>query len=111
MTLKLITNLQNLGFTENEARTYAALAGLKEATAREIFEASGVPRSKVYKVLGRMAKKGYIRTIGGNPTLFSRISPEELTSRIREDFMLSLDEVFLELHALGPGDEAVISEA
>ncbi|MCQ1536152.1 TrmB family transcriptional regulator [Methanosarcina sp. KYL-1] len=106
MTLKLINNLQKLGFTENEAKIYASLVCLKTATAREIYETSGVPRPKVYKVLRGMAEKGYVQITEGEPTHFSCIRPEELISRIRADFMLSLNETFYGLHALSLEDEA-----
>jgi len=111
MTPKLIKNLQKLGFTENEARIYAALAGLKNANARKIYEVGGVPRPRVHKVLGRMAEKGYVRIIDNNPILFSRISPEELISRARHEFMLSLDEIFCELRALSPENEKLLPKA
>lgn len=100
MTLKLINNLQKLGFTENEARIYATLVCMKTATAREIYETSGVPRPKVYKVLRRMEEKGYVQITEGEPIHFSCICPEELISRIRANFLLSLDETFCGLHAL-----------
>ncbi len=100
MTLKLISNLQKLGFTENEAKIYASLVCLKEGTAREIYEASGVPRPKVYKVLRGMAEKGYVRIIEGEPTHFVCLRPDELISRIRADFMVSLNETFYGLNAL-----------
>ncbi len=100
MTLKLINNLQKLGFTENEAKVYASLVCLKKGTAREIYEASGVPRPKVYKVLRGMAEKGYVRIIEGEPIHFICLRPDKLISRIRADFMLSLNETFYSLNAL-----------
>lgn len=100
MTLKLINNLQKLGFTENEAKIYASLVCLKMGTAREIYEASGVPRPKVYKVLRGMAEKGYVQILEGEPTHFVCLRPDKLISRIRADFMLSLKETFYDLNAL-----------
>ncbi len=100
MNPKLINNLQKLGFTENEAKIYSALVCLKKACAREIFEASGVPRAKVYKVLRRMEEKGYVQIIDGQPTCYRGREPEELISRIRDELMLSLDETSSELNAL-----------
>ncbi|MDY9925275.1 TrmB family transcriptional regulator [Methanosarcina sp.] len=107
MTLKLINNLQKLGFTENEAKVYATLVCTKTATAREIYETSGVPRPKVYKVLRGMEEKGYVRITEGEPIHFSCIRPEELISRIRTDFLLSLNETFCGLHALSPEGEVL----
>lgn len=100
MTLKIIKNLQKLGFTENEAKIYASLVCLKTATARKIYETSRVPRPKVYKVLKGMTEKGYVYVTEEEPAHFSCISPEELISRIQADFMFSLNETFYGLHAL-----------
>jgi sugar-specific transcriptional regulator TrmB len=102
MTLKIVENLQKLGFTANEAKIYAVLVGLKQARASEIAESSGVPRPKVYRTLRGMEKKGYVRIIEGEPTLFCCVEPEELIFRIRTDFMLSLSETASELNALSP---------
>lgn len=102
MTRKIIENLQKLGFTRNEAKIYAVLVCLKQARASEIAESSGVPRSKVYGTLRGMEKKGYVRIIEGEPTLFCCVEPEKLIFRIRTDFMLSLSETANELNALNP---------
>jgi sugar-specific transcriptional regulator TrmB len=104
MPLKLIENLQKLGFTANEAKTYSTLVCLKQARASEIAETAGVPRPKVYRTLRGMEKKGYVRIIEGEPTLFCCVQPEELIFRIRADFMLSLNETVIELNALSPAN-------
>jgi HTH-type transcriptional regulator, sugar sensing transcriptional regulator len=110
MTLKLIDNLQKLGFTGNEAKVYASLVCLKQARASEIAENAGVPRPKIYGTLRGMEKKGYVRIIKGEPTLFCCIQPEELILRIRADFMLSLSETASELSSLTPGINNFASE-
>lgn len=101
MPLKLIENLQKLGFTSNEAKIYSVLISLKQARASEISENAEVPRSKVYKTLRRMEKKGYVQIIEGEPILhFCCVQPEELIFRLRADFMLYLNGIVLELNAL-----------
>jgi HTH-type transcriptional regulator, sugar sensing transcriptional regulator len=102
MPQKLIENLQKLGFTVNEAKIYATLVLLKQARASEIAENSGVPRAKIYRTLRKMEKKGYVRIIEGEPTLFCCVQPEELIFMIKTDFMLSLNEIAIELNALDP---------
>jgi sugar-specific transcriptional regulator TrmB len=111
MTLKLIENLQKLGLTGNEAKVYASLVCLKQAKASEIAENAGVPRPKIYRTLRRMEKKGYVRIIEGEPTLFCCIQPEELILRIKEDFMLFLSEAARELNSLAPGSSNFSSES
>lgn len=105
MALKIVENLQKLGFTGNEAKIYAVLVCLKQARASEIAEDAGVPRPKIYRTLRGMEKKGYVRIIEGEPTLFCCVEPEELIFRIRTDFMLSLNETASELNALSPAND------
>jgi len=106
MILELIRNLQKLGFTGNEAKIYATLVCQKPARASEIAEAAEVPRPKIYGILRGMAKKGYVKIIEGEPTLFTCLDPDELIIRIRSDFMHSLDETSFQLHTLEPGAAA-----
>lgn len=110
MTLKLIKNLQKLGFTVNEAKIYASLVCLKHAKASEIAENAGVPRPKIYGTLRGMEKKGYVRIIEGEPTLFCCVQPEELILRLRADFMLFLSETASELNSLTPVSHKFASE-
>ncbi|WP_292389962.1 TrmB family transcriptional regulator [Methanosarcina sp. UBA5] len=109
MALKIVENLQKLGFTGNEAKIYAVLVRLKQARASEIAENAGVPRPKIYRILRGMEKKGYVWIIEGEPTLFCCVEPEELIFRIRTDFMLSLNETASELNALSPVSEGFSS--
>jgi sugar-specific transcriptional regulator TrmB len=111
VALKVVENLQKLGFTANEAKIYAVLVCLKQARASEIAESAGVPRPKVYRTLRGMEKKGYIRIIEGEPTLFCCVEPEELIFRIRTDFMLSLSETANELSALSPATNGFSGES
>ncbi|HII80516.1 MAG TPA: TrmB family transcriptional regulator [Methanosarcina sp.] len=111
MTLNLIENLQKLGFTGNEAKIYASLVCLMQAKASEIAENTGVPRSKIYGTLRRMEKKGYVRIIEGEPTLFCCVHPEELILRIKSDFMFFLSETASELNSLTPGSSNFASES
>ncbi|MFZ2499448.1 MAG: TrmB family transcriptional regulator [Methanosarcina sp.] len=110
MTLKLIENLQKLGFTGNEAKIYSVLVCFKKARASELAENAGVPRPKIYGTLRGMEKKGYVRIIEGEPTLFCCVQPEELIFRIRADFMLSLNETANELNTLSPASNVFSSE-
>ncbi len=109
MTLKIVEKLQKLGFTGNEAKIYTVLVCLKQARASEIAESAGVPRPKIYGTLRGMEKKGYVRIIEGEPTLFCCVEPEELIFRIRTDFMLSLNETASELNSLSPANDGLSS--
>ncbi|AKB75663.1 Transcriptional regulator, TrmB family [Methanosarcina lacustris Z-7289] len=98
MYTELIGNLQNFGFTENEAKLYIGLLSLGEATARELHEFTHVPRPKIYATLERMSKKKYVEVIEGTPAYFRCIGPEQLTERLRDEFLFSLNETLKELN-------------
>jgi len=98
MYTELIGNLQKFGFTENEAKLYIGLLSLGEATAREIHEFTHVPRPKIYATLKRMSKKKYVEVIEGTPAYFRCIGPEQLTERLRDEFLFSLNETLKELN-------------
>ncbi len=103
MYTELIGKLQKLGFTVNEAKIYIGLLSLGEATAREIHEFTHVPRPKIYATLERMSKKKYVEVIEGTPAYFRCIGPEQLTKRLKDEFLFSLNETLKELNSTGYG--------
>ena len=103
MDIKLIEKLKKIGFTENEAKIYVGLLSLNEATARQIHEFTQVPRPKIYSILERMERKGYVETRQGTPTYFRSINPEKLTQRLRDEFLFSLNETLKELNSTENG--------
>ncbi len=50
--------LQQLGFTEYEARAYAALVAGGELNGYALAKASGIPRANVYAVAGKLVARG-----------------------------------------------------
>lgn len=81
----LIRNLVRLGLTENEAKTYVGLVSLREATAREIYELTNVPRAKIYEILKGLAKKGYVEVRQGSPTHFRAVEPKQVIGKIKDE--------------------------
>ncbi|MDI9395516.1 MAG: TrmB family transcriptional regulator [Euryarchaeota archaeon] len=84
---QLIRNLETLGLTENEAKAYAGLVSLGEATAREIHELTNVPRAKIYEILKVLAKKGFLEVRQGSPTYFRAVDPKQVISKIKDEFI------------------------
>ncbi len=91
MKESIVEGLKKLGLTEYEARAYAALVGLGEATAREIHEASGVPRTRIYDILRDLAEKGFVEFIQGSPTYYRVVEPERVMERMREELLEAID--------------------
>jgi len=83
---ELVHNLEKLGFSENEGKAYAGLVSLKEATAREVHELTGVPRAKVYDILKTLSKKGFVEVRQGSPVYFQAVDPKHVIGRIKDEF-------------------------
>lgn len=92
-----VAKLMKLGLREYEARVYAALLGLGEGTARQVHDASGVPRPRVYDVLEELAKNGFVEVRQGTPTCYRALEPSLVVSRLKEDIVTTADEVVRDL--------------
>ena len=79
----LIRNLMTLGLTEYEARVYAALVGIGEGSARQIHEASGVPRPRVYDIAEGLAGKGFVTVRRGNPHVYIPAEPAVVVHHLK----------------------------
>jgi len=62
--------LQEFGLTDYEIRSYTSLLEIGPATASKLSEASDVPYSKIYEVLGSLEKKGWIEMEHGRPSRY-----------------------------------------
>jgi sugar-specific transcriptional regulator TrmB len=98
---QLITNLEKLGLTENEAKAYVGLVSLREGTAREIHELTNVPRAKIYEILKVLAKKGYIEVRQGSPTYFRAVDPKQVIGKIKDEFLNCAIDTLGQLNELG----------
>ena len=58
-----IDSLVELGFSEYEAKVYVALLRENPVTGYQIAKVSGVPRSMVYEVLGKLTARGAAMTL------------------------------------------------
>jgi sugar-specific transcriptional regulator TrmB len=63
-------SLQEFGLTDYEIRSYTSLLEIGPATASELSEASDVPYSKIYEVLGSLEKKGWVEMEHGRPSKY-----------------------------------------
>jgi len=65
MDQTLLGVLRNVGFSEKEARVYAALAELGEGTAAKISQKTELKRPSVYVILGSLIARGYASEVPG----------------------------------------------
>lgn len=100
MKESIIDGLKKIGLTEYEAKAYAALVGLGEATARDIHDASGVPRTRIYDILRDLTNKGFVEFIEGSPTYYRVVDPDLVMERIRDELVEAIDKSKKELRNL-----------
>jgi len=81
-----INKLQQIGFSEYEAKTYLALLKENPATGYQISKNSGVPRSMVYEVLSRLHARGAVlETIEGRATYYRPLPPDILLDQYQNE--------------------------
>jgi sugar-specific transcriptional regulator TrmB len=94
-------SLQEFGLTDYEIRSYSSLLEIGPATASELSEASDVPYSKIYEVLGTLEKKGWIESEHGRPSKYypkppsvaMEITKSQLENTLKTNEALALDEL------------------
>ena len=92
MVAEIVPGLRALGMNEYEASVYSTLVGLQKATARDIHEASGVPRGRIYEILNDLARRGFIAVEEGSPTSYYVLDIDVVFDRLKEDYIRTLDE-------------------
>lgn len=104
---RLVEALQAFGFTAYEAKAYRALLGLTgPANGYEVARAAGVPTSKIYETLKRLAEKGAVMVSESDPVTYAPVPHRDLTARLRERAEARLAAVESELAAIPPRGEA-----
>ncbi len=89
--------LKGLGLTMYEAQAYVALTSLISATAVEVSENAGIPRSKIYDVLKKLNEKNFIEIEDGRPLTYNVKSPVEVLSREKDKIDSEIDDTITRL--------------
>jgi HTH-type transcriptional regulator, sugar sensing transcriptional regulator len=76
--------LTSLGFSEYEAKTYLALLQQSPLSGYAVARNSGVPRSKIYEVLGGLVERGDVLVSYGEPIQYAPKPPKELIAARRQ---------------------------
>lgn len=80
---KTLRLLKDLGLTEYEARTYTALVSGGPSTAGGLSEAANVPYSRIYDILSRLERRGWVEVQSGRPTRYKAKPPAEVIRLLR----------------------------
>src|SRR5438132_9815441 len=89
---RVVESLQQLGLSLYEARLYLGLLTRGPQNGNELSRTSGVPSSKVYAMLERLAGDGIVaRAQRGNTIEYVCVPPHELLHKLRERYSKPLD--------------------
>lgn len=103
MTDNLPNNLLQLGFSEYEAKAYIALLRKSPVSGYELAKQSGVPRSMVYEVVGKLVARGAAMTLpSGNSSRYAPVPATEFFDQLQRENNKLIDEVRDSLTAIGP---------
>lgn len=75
-------DLQELGFSDYEARIYIALLQESPLTAYEISKRKGLPRANVYGALEGLERKQAVQAVSREPVRYVPVPPKDLLDRI-----------------------------
>jgi sugar-specific transcriptional regulator TrmB len=81
-----IDRLVKLGFSEYEAKSYVALLRESPVTGYKLSKTSGVPRSMIYQVLGKLTARGAAMTLRkGDSTQYAPVPADEFLDHLRRE--------------------------
>ncbi len=81
-----IDKLVEIGFSEYEAKAYVALLRESPVTGYQLSKLSGVPRSMIYEVLGKLTARGAAMTLRtGGATKYAPIPAVEFLDQLRRE--------------------------
>ena len=82
LAVALSDNLIELGLTEYEARTLVTLVQIGTGTAKDIADADGVPRTRVYDAAETLQNMGLIDVQYATPQRYTVISRDAIVSKL-----------------------------
>jgi sugar-specific transcriptional regulator TrmB len=101
-----IEGLQELGFSEYEAKAYVGLLRKSPVTGYELSKLSGVPRSMIYEVLGRLSARGAVlNTVADGVTQYMPVPADALLDRLHDAYHARVEAVRRELDGFIPGGQ------
>jgi HTH-type transcriptional regulator, sugar sensing transcriptional regulator len=86
-----VVNLQQLGFSEYEARAYTTLLRRHPLSGYELAKISGLPRANIYGVLQKLEDRGAVTRLDTPEGVrYAPLPAEELIQRLRSRFQETL---------------------
>jgi len=100
---RTISVLQSLGLTYYGAKAYHTLVALGPSGASTLAEESQIPRSKIYGVLRRLVREGWVITANTRPLQYRARDPREVMGARLENFQTEVNLASAELASMFDG--------
>jgi sugar-specific transcriptional regulator TrmB len=97
---RLIAQLTRLGLTSYEAKAYLALIRRDSYTAAQVARQSGLPRQRIYDVLGSLVQKGLASSRPGSVVKYAATPPELALDRLIEAHRQELSDMEREARSM-----------
>jgi sugar-specific transcriptional regulator TrmB len=107
-TTETLDTLKSIGLNLYERKIFVALLAKRIATAAEVSEIAGVPRSRSYDVLESLAEKGFVMVQPSKPIKYVALAPSEALERTQENLRKKHNEMMERITKLR--DSAVLNE-
>ena len=88
-----------------EVKIWTALLSRGIASAGELADISGVPRSRCYDVLESLEKKGFIIMKIGKPIKYLAVRPDVILDRVKKNIKEEADELSTQFESIKETDE------
>ncbi len=96
---------QNFGLNIYEVKIWTAMLSRGIASAGELADISGVPRSRCYDVLESLEKKGFIIMKIGKPIKYLAVNPDAVLERVKKTIKDEADELAVQMENIKETEE------
>lgn len=97
---EITDSLRILGLNNYESKVYITLNKIITGTAREIGESAEVPRPRVYSILQKLVKRGFVDVKEGKPLKFTVVPPHDAFKKHRNWMNQTLDQAESDLNII-----------
>jgi len=99
-TTEVLDTLKSIGLNLYERKIFVALLAKGIATAAEVSEIAGVPRSRSYDILESLAEKGFVVVQPSKPIKYVALKPSEALERTKENLKKKHDDMIARIDKL-----------
>lgn len=96
----MLSELEQVGLTSQEARVYVGLLQHPASTGYELAKSIGLQRANVYQALNALVDGGFAEQIDTDPARYSAVDPADALGRIKRETARRCDSLIGELTSL-----------